>query len=39
VQLSAYERLTLLNVLPERSDFTTLRIARKLREELSFSEE
>lgn len=34
-----FERIILLNVLPREGDFTTLKIIRKLREDLSFSEE
>lgn len=37
--LSTFDRLILLNTLPKEGDITTLRIIRKLREDLSFSEE
>ena len=37
--LSVLERVTLLGILPEQGDFATLKIVRKLREALSFSEE
>jgi len=33
------ERLVLLSILPKEGDFTNLKIIRKLRESLSFSEE
>lgn len=39
MELNAFHRLILLNVLPKEGDFTTLKIVRKLREDLSFSEE
>jgi hypothetical protein len=39
MQLSIHDRLTLLAVLPKEGDFLTLKIIRKLREDLSFSEE
>ncbi len=39
MELSVFERLILLNVLPREGDFTTLKIVRKLREDLSFTEE
>lgn len=39
MQLSTYERLILLNILPPEGDIITLRIIRKLKDELSFSEE
>jgi hypothetical protein len=39
MNLSVYDRLILLNILPKEGDFTTLKIIRKLREDLSFSEE
>jgi hypothetical protein len=38
MELSVFERLILLNILPKEGDFTTLKIVRKLREDLSFSE-
>ena len=37
--LSVKERLMLLSIVPAQGDFLTLKIVRKLREELSFSEE
>jgi len=39
MELSVLERLGLLDILPQQGDFTTLKIIRKLRESLSFSEE
>jgi len=39
MELSVADRLALLNILPQEGDITTLKIVRKLREELSFSEE
>ena len=36
--LSVKERLLLLNVLPDKGDYTSIKIIRKLREDLSFSE-
>jgi hypothetical protein len=39
MKLNVLERLLLLNILPHEGDFTTLKIVRKLREDLSFSEE
>lgn len=39
MQLGVFDRLILLNVLPKEGDFTTIKIVRTLREELSFSEE
>ncbi len=38
MELRVYDRLILLNILPKEGDFTTLKIIRKLREDLSFSE-
>lgn len=38
MKLKTYERLILLNILPLQGDFTTLKLLRKLRETLSFSE-
>ena len=38
MKLEVYERLVLLNVVPQEGDFTTLKLVRKLREALSFSE-
>ena len=37
--LTVRERIILLSVLPAQGDFTTLKIVRKLREDLSFNEE
>ena len=37
--LKVLDRITLLGVLPVQGDYTTLKIVRKLRESLSFSEE
>ena len=37
--LNTLERLMLLGTLPKEGDFTTLKIIRKMREDLSFSEE
>lgn len=39
MELSVFERLILLNILPREGNFTTLKIVRKLREDLSFDEE
>lgn len=39
MELSVWERFKLLQILPEKGDFVTLKIVRKLREDLSFSEE
>lgn len=39
MELSVFERLILLNVLPKEGDLTTIRIVRKLRESLSFTED
>ena len=39
MELNVFNRLILLNILPKEGDFTTLKIIRKLREDLSFSEE
>jgi hypothetical protein len=36
--LTTLERLLLLNILPKEGDFTTLKIVRKLREALSWTE-
>jgi hypothetical protein len=36
--LGTFDRLILLNILPKEGDFTTLKIVRKLREDLSFTE-
>ena len=39
MELGVFERLILLNILPGEGDFTTLKIVRKMRESLSFTEE
>ncbi len=39
MQLNVSERINLLNILPQENDFVTLKIIRKLKDELSFSEE
>jgi len=39
MELSVFDRLILLNIMPKEGDFTTLKIVRKLREDLSFSED
>lgn len=39
MKFSVFERITLLNILPQEGDFLTIKIIRKLREELSFSEQ
>ena len=39
MQLGVVDRFAILNVLPEHGDFTTLKIVRELREQLSFTEE
>lgn len=38
MKLSPMERLTLLSILPKEGNFLTLKIVRKLREDLSFDE-
>jgi hypothetical protein len=38
MELDVWERLRLLYSLPEKGDFVTLKIVRKMREDLSFSE-
>ena len=38
-QMTVMERMILLGLLPGEGDITTLRIVRKLREDLSFSEQ
>ena len=38
MELSVFERITLLNILPKQRNFATLIILRKLREDLSFDE-
>lgn len=39
MKLSVFERMILLNILPREGDYTTLKIVRNLRDDLSFSEE
>lgn len=39
MELNVFDRLILLNIMPHEGDFTTLKIVRKLREDLSFSED
>ncbi len=39
MELGVFDRLILLNILPKEGDFTTLKIVRKMREDLSFTEE
>ena len=38
IDLTVLERLVLLNVMPKEGNFTTLKLVRKFREELSFDE-
>ena len=38
MELSVFERLMLLNILPAEGDLPTLRVVRKMREDLSFTE-
>uniref|UniRef100_A0A6M3X5J4 Uncharacterized protein n=1 Tax=viral metagenome TaxID=1070528 RepID=A0A6M3X5J4_9ZZZZ len=38
-KLTVVERLVLLNILPKEGDFTTIKLLRKLRENLSFDED
>jgi hypothetical protein len=38
IQLSVFERVILLNILPKQGSFNTLKILRELKEDLSFSE-
>ena len=38
MELKVFERIILLNILPEHGDFVTLKLVRKMRETLSFSE-
>ena len=38
MELGVFDRLILLNILPKEGDFTSLKIVRKLREDLSFTE-
>ena len=39
MELGVFDRMMLLNILPGEGDFTTLKIVRKMRENLSFTEE
>jgi len=39
MKLGVFDRLILLNILPREGDFTTLKIVRTMREDLSFTEE
>lgn len=39
MELGVFDRLILLNILPKEGDFTTLKIIRTMREDLSFNEE
>jgi len=39
MKLSVGDRLILLGIIPQQGDFTTLKIVRDMRDELSFSEE
>jgi len=39
MELNVRDRLILLSILPQEGDFTTLKIVRQLREDLSFSED
>jgi len=39
MEFKTFDRLILLNILPEQADITTIRIIHKLRQDLSFSEE
>ena len=39
MELDVRERLILLSILPQEGNFITLKVVRKLRESLSFSEE
>jgi len=39
MELNVKDRLLLLSILPKEGNITTLKIVRKLREDLSFSEE
>ena len=39
MELNTFDRLVMLNILPKEGDFTTLKIIRKMREDLSFNEE
>ena len=39
MKLGVFDRLILLNILPKEGDFTTLKIMRTMKEDLSFTEE
>lgn len=39
MNLTVKDRFALLSILPEKGDFTTLKVVRELRETLSFTEE
>lgn len=39
MELTIFERLILLSILPQEGNFMTLKIVRQMREDLSFSEE
>ena len=39
MKLAVLDRLILLNVIPQEGDFTTLKIVRNMKDDLSFSEE
>lgn len=39
MELGVFDRLILLNILPKEGDFTSIKIVRQLREDLSFNEE
>jgi len=39
MNLTVFERLNLLSILPQEGDFTSLKIIRELREDLSFNEQ
>jgi len=39
MKVGVFDRLILLNILPKEGDFMSLKIVRKMREDLSFSEE
>ena len=38
MELTVVERLVLLNILPKEGNFSTLKLVRKMREDLSFDE-
>ena len=38
MRLEVFERLVLMNILPQEGDFITLKLVRKLREALAFNE-